>query len=791
MQQHKPVIIRGIVIDSATKASLHLVTVLLTSNGNKMNQTTISSGEGKFKIAVADTGNYVLSFSSVGYNTHMIATTVAANATEVDLGNIELQKNSGVLSEVVVRSKKPLIQNKGDKIVYNASADIGNKAGSAADVLRKAPLLTVDANGEVKMRGSSNIKVLLNGLPSGILARNLKEALKMIPASSIESIEVISSPSAKYEAEGAAGVINIITRKKMKGTSGSIDVSGGNLQQSVNGRLNIASGKFNFNLALEAQNGKLRNVSELNRLLLNNGKVTGQLFQRSDATQTDKGVYGEFTAEYRADSSQKIGAAIGYWNGQWPVKTSLYNRNVVGTGITQYNQLSKQSGKFDYAEFTLDYQKKFKHKGQELVVISQGSNSNDQSDYITKQYALSGQKQLQEQSPNLGSSNSISLQADYTHPFNKSGKNLLEAGVRTARTNSVSSYTVYNNRNNPGGDQLTEDLQRADNLTYFQEVHAAYVSVKLETKHRWGFRTGLRYESTRLGADFKGSQGSFKTSFGNLVPSLLITKKLNDKQDLKFNYTQRIRRPWIWDLNPYVNASDPLNITYGNPQLRPEITRMLELGHSYAANSGFVLNSSVYFNSNTNAIESLTTVDSGGVSRATPKNIAAYQRVGTNLNVSIAASEKWTINLGTELYRVVFTSRALNVQNKGNFLAINLNTSYSLPRDYMLQLSADYSNGYITLQGRNTASYNYSFSVRKEFWNKKAGLTLNVTNPFQNNFFQQYAATAPSFQSTTGNLFYHRSVTLSFSWKFGGLRSGTDAENRPGNQKEGQPMRRR
>ena len=210
--------------------------------------------------------------------------------------------------------------------------------------------------------------------------------------------------------------------------------------------------------------------------------------------------------------------------------------------------------------------------------------------------------------------------------------------------------------------------------------------------------------------------------------------------------------------NPYVNASDPRNLTSGNPQLRPETTRMLEIGHSLNASSGFTLNSSMYYYSNSNAIESLTTVDAQGVSKTTPSNVASSKRLGSNINLSMELNNKWMANGGLELYRVWFKSTALDIGNKGNFYTVNLNTSYTLPKNYTLQISGDYSNGFVMLQGRSSAFWSYRLSAQKEVFNKRASILLNVNNPFQKTISQRSYATAPTFSSRTSTNFYNRSA---------------------------------
>lgn len=777
-------LVRGTLIDSSTRLPIELATLALTKNDSSPAKAVLSSSDGSFKFELTEKGTYVLTVSFLGYQKHVSGPIQITDSGTTELGKIKLQAEAGVLAEVIVKSRKALVQNKGDKIVYNARGDISNKAGSASDVLRKAPMVTVDAAGNVKMRGSSSIKVLLNGLPSNILAKNLKEALKTIPANSIESIEVITTPSAKYEAEGAAGVINIITKRKAKGVNGNIELSVGNLDQSAGGGLNVAAGKFNFNVSLNASRERERNVSGLSRISINNGQQIGRLTQRTDALEKNRGTYGDLTAEFRPDSSQKIGATASFWNGQWPQESNLYNLYESNIAPAAYNQISRQSGKFGQTDLSLNYQKKFRRAGQELQFIGQYSTSKDQSDYFTRQFKVDGTPTFIEKGPNNGRGTEMSFQADYAHPLNHSAKNLVEGGLRFSKTNSSSKYTVSNNLSNPGSEYLTIDPARSDNMKYFQDIFAGYVSLKFETSNNWSFRPGVRLEGTRMGGEFAGNTPRFTANFVNVVPSALITKKLNDQHNIKLNYTERIRRPWIWDLNPYVDASDPRNLSAGNPHLRPELTRMLEAGHSYTAASGFSMNSSLYFNTNSNAIESFITVDNQGVSRSIPQNIASNKRLGTNVFVDMEINSEWTLNSGIELYHVWFKSNALAVRNDASFYAVTLNSAYMLPRDYVFQVGVDYSNGYVTLQGRNSADYNYRFSARKGLLKNKASITLTVNNPFQNNFLQRSFATAPTFQSTATDRYYNRSITLSFSWLFGGLRVSEPEEKRFPDQTE-------
>lgn len=761
--------ITGIIVDSASTLPLSGVTVVLLIENGSDAITSLTSASGNFSITVPSKREYILHLSYSGYKTHQLRINPTPNDSLINLGVIRLQKEDILLSEVVVTSRKPLIKNEADKLVYNASADISNVSGSAADVLRKVPMVTVDADGAVKMRGSSNIKVLLNGFPSGILAQNLKEALKMIPANTIESIEVITSPSAKYEAEGAAGIINIIT-KKLKGNNGNVSIDGGNLQQSASGSLNFARGKFTHSFSLYGDRTIMKTYNELKRESFNNGSMVGNLFQRSDGRQKSTGGYGSFTSEYRPDSLQTLSAEASFWHGSWPVESQLYSLYESNSNPLEYYQTSEQGGNFNYFDLSLNYLKKFSRKSQELKVVAQADHSNSSMDYVTNQQDISGFRFFKEQSPNRSKDGSFNLQTDYTHPLNRSSKNLVETGMRYSRTSSSSAYSVLNNRATPGSEELAKDFSRSDTMSYYQNIFAAYLSLTFRFKGEWEIKPGVRYEATRLGGEFTGPTPGFKASFVNFVPNVLLSRKINSHHNAKISYTERIRRPWIWDLNPYVNASDPLNLTFGNPKLRPEVTRTLEVGHGYSSASGFSLNSSIYFGLNNNAVESLTTVDSLGVSRTTSRNIASNRRIGGNINSYISITPKWTLNSSVSFSHVTFRSCALNSYNKGNIFSINLTSSYNLPSDYSIEISGNYDNGFLSLQGNTSANYSYRFTARKDIMKKKASITVGLNNIFQPWLEQRSYVSASNFNSSNYSRQYNRSFSIAFNWRFGALR---------------------
>lgn len=751
-------------------------------DGKKMVSSTLSDNNGKFIFRISKGGNYTLAATFIGYKEYRSNIKVLTGRSSSI--RVLMQPTTQQLGTIEITTRKKLFVSKSDKFIYNASQDIGNKSGSAADVLRKVPMLSVGNDGILKMRGSSNLKVLLNGVSSGIIAKDLKSALKMIPANSIVAIEVITAPSAKYEAEGGAGVINIITKKSLRGNSGSLDLNMGNLEQSGNIVLTSAKEKVDFNLNINGSMERQKTFSNLDRTSMNKEIAIGRLIQRDNDITKEAGVFADLSANYRPDSTQKLSVGISYWKGNFPTRSQLYNLYQEQTEKSEYNQISKTDNNSNYSELNLNYQKKFRRKGQELELVGMTSISKDYSNYVTDQFDLNNKYLSRETSPNKSNSRDYSFKADYSHPLSRSAKSIVETGISLTTSKSSSDFKVYSSGSQIGSEQLIEIPDRSNRMDYSQGIYAGYLSFRFGLGKGWVLKPGGRLEVTKVQGSFSKSIPAFNTNFNNFVTSVLLSKKINDLHDLRLNYTERIRRPWIWDLNPYVNASDPRNLTFGNPRLKPEVTKMLEAGHSYNASNGLSLNSAVYFAANSNGIESLTTVDSGGISSTTSMNIGSVRRIGTNVSLFSNLSAHWTLSGSMEYYHVWFKSKALSVRNSGNFFLVNLNSAFDLPKSYRIQISGDYSTGDIRLQGRTSFYYSYRISAQKQLWDEKASINLSLNNPFQRFVVQRSFASAANFNSAASNHYYNRSVSLSFSYKFGGVTSREPEENEKDEQQK-------
>ncbi|WP_080240423.1 TonB-dependent receptor domain-containing protein [Spirosoma rigui] len=781
-QSANPGVISGSLIDSATRQPVPFATVAVR-NADALLAGTTTDSAGAFRLPSLALGNYTLTLSSVGYRSRNQSVTLSADQPAAVVGAIPLRSESRTLGEVTVAAQKALIEEKGDKLVYNAEKDVSNVGGSAADVLRKVPSLSLDLDGNVQMRGNSNIRILINGKPSAMMARNLADALRQMPADNIKSVEVITSPGAKYDAEGAAGVINIITKKALQGFNGSVMASLGNLNRSTNTKLSAKTRKLGVSLSANGYQFRQVREAQTTRTTLLDGQPLNYLAQRSASDNTGTGGYGEFSLDYDPDSTSRINFSANAWGGSYPNNSTVINRltDPAGNPLQYFRNDIQLSNPYGNSQFDLGYTKTFRKpvgvtSEREFTLLTQFSRMPDNYFYTTNRYTLDEVEQLsfRQHSTNYSRNKEYTLQADYTHPFLiRTGRDTtqfkLEMGLKAIRRDIGSEYRVEQSLD--GQSPLLPDPGQSNDFDYNQQIVAGYTAIRVEARRKWNLNLGARYERTTIDGNFLTTQTTLANQYANLIPSVTLSKGIG-LHTLKASYTQRIQRPQLWYLNPWLNASDPRNLQTGNPYLNPELNHAIELGHSVTTKGGLSVNTAFYWRMTNNAIEYVRTVDEAGVSLSRPQNIARRVAYGMNMNLSGQATKTWTLNGGIDLRYVDLSSPMLNQGNSGLVGNFNISSTYKMPHNYTFQTNANMNSGWISLQGKSTPFYWYGFALKREMLDKKASLTLGVNNPFNRGVSQHFRQSAPSFESDTRSFFVSRSVRLAFEWRFGQMSAG-------------------
>ncbi|MCS6968627.1 MAG: TonB-dependent receptor [Cytophagales bacterium] len=762
--------ITGTVVDASSKEPVEFATVaLLHPDTGKPIDGTITNEKGQFTLTKIAAGNYKVAVSFVGYQTVTVLASLANDRATVHLGTIALPTEVKQLAEVEIVEQKDLVEDKIDRITYNAEKDATNAGADATEVLRKVPLLSVDLDGNVQLRGSSNVQVLINNKPSTIIAPTVADALRQIPAEMIKSVEVITSPSARYDAEGTSGIINIITKKNtIQGLNGNINASAGTRSSNLDGGLNFRTGKLGLSL-----NGGGRAIYVWNDGY-NNRTNFLPLGQTTFVNRSDDGFGVRFfsrlqlNADYEISPKSNLSTGVrigrrGFWDDQNQL-TTLGQNNIPARQFTR--QVNSAEVRDNYT-FNIDYVRTFQKPQQELALLALYTFSGGVDRYSLDQFNQLNLIDYREKNNNRNTNRETTFQADYTHPFTQ--QSLLETGAKAIlrKVTSNNDFATFNFEQN----QFVIHPLRNNALNYDQNVVAAYVSYGYTTKFKLGIKAGLRYEYTDIIGVLPLENKQFTQSFGNLIPSIALSQTLKKGNSIKFSYSRRIQRPGIGVLNPFVNLSDPNNIRFGNPELLPELTHNTELTYSAFVNrSSFTI--SAFWRQTDNAISTVVTVNESGISSTTFDNVAQNGAWGISAFGSMQITKHWRISGNFNAFYATFRSPAMGWSNSGWQYSANFNTQYNFGKGWSVQGFGFVNSPTVQLQGTQGVFSFYSFGLRKEILNKRGGITFGADNFLQRALRIQSQFSGQVFQQDILRNIYNRAVRVTFNYNFGKMNFG-------------------
>ena len=772
----------GTVLDSLKGAAVPYATVVLLppAPNDKPITGVAADDNGKFALSKLTPGSFRLRVSYVGYGTQTRAVTITVGAT--DVGTLRLPVAGTALAEAVVIGTKPVVEVRPDRLIYNADQDVTNAGGTAADVLRKAPLLAVDGDGNVKMRGSGNFKVLVNNKPSPTLAQNLAEALKGIPAEQIQSVEIITTPPAKYDGEGTAGIINIVLKKGVnQGLNGRVSASGGNRNASGNASLNFKQGKLGFTSS--GGTGGWYGPSEFERTRLS--KQDGStLAQRGTGDYGGRWYYGTVGLDYDLSDKQSLSLAASLNRYAGHSFNSLLNYSTAADGTISQLFARPTNNLFSglNGELTGTYTKTFAQARREWSVLGQYARNDGTFGYDYDEYrnsAVNLETRLanyRERSRGRTPGSEVTFQTDWVQPFGE--KQTLETGLktiwrRTASVADVDGLTL-------GQPDFGRLPGRSTDFSYDQNVQAAYGTYTVKAGKKLTVSGGIRLERTALTASFRtiGTEVPARSYF-SWLPNGNAQYAFSESNSLRLAYSRRITRPFIDYLNPFVDRSDLQNISFGNPTLAPELTDSYELSFNTNGKAGS-LNIAGSVRRTGNAIESVRglAADAGitdvppGTTVQTFANVAANSFYQLNFYGSAKPAKGWDISGGPDVQYIVRRSPALGIERSGFTAGLNFNTSYKLPKSFTLQAFLYGSLPSPDLQGRGSANLYYSIGAKKGLLKDKADITLNVTNPFNNSWTYRNTLDTPYFSEQQAFRQFQRAFRLSFSYRFGQEQQG-------------------
>lgn len=764
--------ITGYVIDSMATQAVEFANIALFNKAtNKPVDGTVADVKGKFTLSKLAAGEYKLIISFLGYNSYTLNSLVIEKGKEVDLGVVKLTPSVKQLAEVTVTGVKSLIEEKVDRLVYNAEKDLSARGGDAADVLKKVPMLSVDLDGNVSLRGSSNIRVLINNKPSTIVAGSVADALKQIPADMIKTVEVITSPSAKYDAEGSAGIINIITKKTtLEGLTLNVDSGVGNRASNLGLNGSYRKGKMGLNLSGFGRAFYNKASTTLEQNSTQNGLTTKTL-QSSNAF--DNGLFGQYTLglDYDISKNQSLAA-----NARFGVRNFTRDQDQTTNLFSDVNLYStafrdiQSKDLSNSIDLNIDYLRTFKPR-QEWSVSTQYSQNNLTNNFTSDQKDIVGDILNRSKNINLNTNKELTFQTDYQTPIGET--QLIEVGAKGIfRTvNSNYEYQLASS----AADAYSSDATRpAGYLNYNQNIAATYLSYTLTTKSKYSIKVGSRYELTSIDAVNKTSTFSIP-SYSNLVPSINISKNFGEGSSLKLAYNRRIQRPGLQQLNPNVNTVNAQSITVGNPLLSPELTDNIELGLSTNIKKTY-LNISFYARQTNNAISQIRTQSdtAAGVLITTYQNIGKQIDFGTNIFGNIYITPKWSLNGGLDINHAYLegqiqdaTGKYVTSSNSGFVVSGRLMTQLQLPNGWGLQAFSFMRGNQVTLQGTQIGTPMYSLGIRKDFNEKKGSIGIAGENFLGNGMRMTSTLNSAMFNQTNTNYIYNQSVKITFSYKIG------------------------
>lgn len=763
--------ISGTIVDAATGASLEFATVsLYVQEGGALIDGTITDNKGKFDLNNLVDNTYRLEISFLGYEPITVPDVLMEKEKNVDVGTISLGGSSEVLEEVVIEGERSLIEEKVDRMVYNAENDNLAKGGDAADVLRKVPLLQVDLEGNVSIRGQSNIQVLIDNKPSTIVAGSIADALRMIPADQIVKVEVITSPSAKYDAEGSGGIINIITKKnKMQGyylsLNSGIGARGSNL--GVNGSLR--QGKFGMSLGGFGRAFYNKAETDMIQSTLVNG-ITNVTDQFAEAK--DNGLFGRYhlTMDYDIDNTQFLSGGVRYGLRSFS-RDQLQTTDLYSDGDLLFSNLRNidATRPSNTVDLNLDYLKSFGNDKEWSVstLYSRTSMNEDfTSDLLNADEEILNS--LKNESNNMNQE--FTMQTDYRTPI--LDNQIFEVGAKAIFRNVNSDFAYF--FSDEGGDYIPDGSRPAGNLDYQQNVTAAYSTYTYSTPTKYTFKVGARWEQTSILASQSGEEINIP-SYQNLVPSLNMSKTFDNFSTIKLGYNRRIQRPWLQQLNPNFNISNNQDVSVGNPNLQPELTDNIELGYSTMIKGSF-LNMSVFARSTDNAINQVRyPLDSiQGAVVTTFENIGREQALGFNFFINLRLSEKWTINGGVDAFYSQLEGQIVGVDgvsttatNGGWNYGGRLMSQLQLNKGWSLQGFSFMRGRRIQLQGFRGGFGMYALGFNKDFNNGKGSIGLAMENFATNGWNVRSELESPTFSQVSNMHLFNNNIKVNFTYKLG------------------------
>lgn len=764
--ENKEFIVSGKVTDFENSEPLEYATItILDPKDNNVITGGLSDETGNFKISTKK-GIYNVLIEYMSFKNQTIENINVYN--DLSLGEVQLELNYESLGEVEIIAEETSVEIRLDKKIYTVGKDLSVRGGTANDVLDNIPSVSTDLDGNILLRGNDAARILINGKPSRLVGIN-STFIKQLPADAIEKVEVITSPSARYEAEGSGGIINIILRKSKKlGLNGSLSANTGDPKaNSLSSNINYRNGKINFFNSSSIYD-RLRPGNSSGITEYYNGDNPSTFFSENRYRERDsKGYFVNNGFEWYIDDNTSLIGSF-YYNDYKSDNLESNTINELDENSNILNSITQNDMEGDVdnnREYNINFERKFNDDGQKITIDFQYENSKDWENSIIDENQI-----ISESIDENISSESYLIQSDYVLPIGENKQ--FEAGIRISNEDDITDYRVFDNVN--GG--FIEDLNQSNLFQYKEKISAVYTQYGVKVEDKYSFLFGLRVENTLKNVNQLTIQDFTKIDDTGLFPTFNFGLEISENETLTFGYNRRIRRPWSRFVNPFPTKISPILIWRGNPFLDPTYSNNLDIGYLKRFESSFTVNTSAYFQKSTNSINTIIEdtgefaeingVDVPIVERF-PINLSTNERFGFELNLSYRKGRSWNINSNFNLFqnKVEGTYNDIVYDNKNVSWSFRLNNKLTLPGKIEWQTRMNVRGPNETAVSKSEGDFSIDLAFSKELFKDKATLTLNIRDlldqrgwrneTFNENFYNDF-----EFRWS------QRSATLNLTYRF-------------------------
>ncbi len=789
----KKVNLIGKIIDKESLAPVEFAVITISkSDTKKVVNGGTSDANGNFNIEI-NSGNYDIKFEFPGYkNQEKLNQNISS---DTNLGNILLETESNQIETVVIRGEKTTVDIKLDKKVYNVGQDLMVKGGTVSDVLDNIPSVAVDVEGNISLRGNESVRVLIDGKPS--TAINVADALRMLPADAVDKVEVITNPSARYDAEGGGGILNIILKKgKNKGLNGTVIATAGDPKNNgISANINSKTDNYNLFTTISYND---RNNPGTTKIDQENLTKDTYIEERRNANRFSNGVNANFGMEVylNKDKSATWTNSINYRNndgnnteGVTYKNYTLDRNNFLFTRFRDNISINTTES----IEYSSNFLKKFKKDGHKLTIDASISlNKEDDFSNIYGSILETNTYLSDEKTSKIGRQNRNLFQADYVLPIKKNMQ--FEAGYRGSYTNSNSDYEVVERVNE--NDPYTNVAEFTNNFEYIENISSFYTQFGTKFFNKLSVLGGLRFENTNLEINQLLTNDLNKRNYNNLFPSLFFTYEVNDDTNFSLNYSKRISRPRDRFINPFSSYTSNTNLFVGDPKLNPSFTDAFDIGYLRKWDK-ITLSTSAYYNHTTDAFQTVRKergdfINGVPVIVNTPFNLGEDNRIGMEVTVNYSLKKWWKLNTNVNYYynetkgdyQFINSNNDLVVQNfdyNSSTWSARITSKINLPYKIDWQTNANYNAGQKTAQGKTKGIPSMNLAFSKDVLKDKGTIAFNINDVF-NSRKRIQDLHLPTVNSYSEMQWRVRAISVSFTYRFNKLK--TDKDPKPKSQEQ-------